>query len=54
MKRGKKTRQLPSRGGLNDLDKSKRTVADYSKASPITPSEPTPNIVQNLRKKKAG
>ena len=52
MKRGKKTRQLPSRGGLNDLGKSKRTVSDYSKASPITPDEPTPNIVQNLRKKK--
>ena len=52
MKRGKKTRQLPTRGGLNDLTKSHHTVADYSKASPITPNEPTPNIVQNLRKKK--
>ena len=52
MKKGKKTRQLPTRGGLNDLDKSKRTIADYSKASPLKSDEPTPNVIQNLRKKK--
>jgi hypothetical protein len=51
LKQGKKTRQLPNRGGLKDLDKSQRTIGDYSKASPLTPSEPTPNVIQNLRKK---
>lgn len=51
MKKGKKTRQLPTRGGLNDLGKSKRTLTDYSKASPISPAEATPNVIQNLRKK---
>lgn len=48
---GKKTRQLPSRGGLNDLDKSKRTIADYAKATPINPLEPTATVMQNLQKK---
>ena len=52
MKKGKQASQLPSRGGLNDLGKSGRTIVDYSKASPITPKEPTPNVIQNLRKKK--
>ena len=48
MKQGKKTRQLPTRGGLNDLGKSKRTITDYAKATPGT--EASPSIVQNLRK----
>ena len=52
MKKGKKTRQLPTRGGLNDLSKSEKTITDYSKASPINPSEPTPGVMQNLAKKK--
>lgn len=48
---GKKTRQLPTRGGLNDLDKSKRTIMDYSKA--IRATEPTATVIQNLQKKPA-
>jgi hypothetical protein len=48
MKPTKQTRQLPGRGGLNDLGKSQRTIADYSKASPITPTEPNPAEVKIL------
>ena len=50
MKKSKKSRQLPNRGGLNDLDKSERTITDYAKASPIKPDEPTPSVMQNLAK----
>jgi len=45
---GKKTRQLPTRGGLNDLGKSGRTIVDYAKASPIKPAEQQPSVIQNL------
>lgn len=38
MKASKQTRQLPSRGGLYDLDRSQRTIVDYSKASPLKPA----------------
>ena len=48
MKAKKKTRQLPTRGGLNDLAKSEHTISDYSKASPISPSEKTPTVMQAL------
>jgi hypothetical protein len=48
----KKTRQLPTKGGLKDLDKSQRTILDYSKATPITPKEPNPNIIQTLAMQK--
>ena len=46
MKPGKQTRQLPTRGGLNDLGKSGRTIMDYGKA--ITPTEKTPTVMQAL------
>lgn len=49
-KTGKKTRLLPTRGGLNDVTKSKQTIADYAKASPISPTEPTATVIQNLAK----
>lgn len=52
MRKGKPVRQLPSRGGLNDLDKSKRTIIDYGKATPITPSQPQDSIVQALLKRR--
>jgi hypothetical protein len=51
MKKGKLARQLPTRGGLNDLDKSQRTIADYAKATPGA-SAGSPNVIQNLRKGK--
>ena len=38
MNAAKKTRQLPTRGGLMDLDRSRRTIVDYSKASPLKPA----------------
>lgn len=50
MKKGKQARQLPTRGGLNDLGKTQRTITDYAKATPGT--EASPSIVQNLRKPK--
>jgi len=48
VKPGKQTRQLPTRGGLNDLGKSGRTIIDYGKATPITPAEKTPTVMQAL------
>lgn len=50
MKKFKQARQLPTRGGLNDLGKSQRTIVDYSKATKTLPSVAAPNILQNLRK----
>jgi hypothetical protein len=47
---GKKSKQLPSRTGLKQLGQTQRTLTDYSKASPLTPTEPTANIMQNLQK----
>jgi hypothetical protein len=50
MKKFKQARQLPSRTGLQSLDKSQRSILDYAKATPIRPLEPSPNILQSLRK----
>lgn len=44
----KKSRLLPGRGGLNDLQKSKRTIADYAKVSPISPITPNPAEIRVL------
>lgn len=50
MKAGKKSRQLPSRSGLNQLDKTDRTINDYSKATPLNPTEVgTSTSILNLR-----
>ena len=46
MKASKKTRQLPARGGLNDLGRSQRTIIDYAKASPIKPDKPGQTILK--------
>lgn len=51
--KGKTTRQLPSRGALNDIVKSDRSISDYSKVTPIRPNEPTPTVIQNLQKKRS-
>jgi len=45
---GKTSRPLPGRGGLNDLGKSKRTIVDYAKATPVNPIEPNPAEVKVL------
>jgi hypothetical protein len=50
--KGKTTRQLPTRGALNDVTKSPKSLGDYAKASPITPNEPTATVIQNLSKKR--
>jgi hypothetical protein len=49
---GKKAKQLPMRGALKDLDKSQRTINDYSKLSPIKPMAASPSILQGLIKPK--
>jgi hypothetical protein len=50
VKKFKQATQLPTRSGLQALGKSQRTIIDYSKATPLRPTEPSPNILQNLRK----
>ena len=52
MRRGKQTRQLPTRGGLNDLQMSQRTIADYSKASPIKPAVKQLTVIDYAKKAK--
>ena len=54
MKQTKKTRPLPTRGGLNDLSRSGRTIADYAKATPgIAPADPAAVVnLANPRKAK--
>jgi hypothetical protein len=52
MKKAKQTRQLPTRGGLNDLGKSERTLADYAKSTPLDVAKPTPGVMQNLARPK--
>lgn len=47
-KPGKQTRPLPTRGGLNDLGKTGRTIADYAKATPTLPAEVEPAAIVNL------
>src|SRR4029077_3569190 len=49
VKTSKPFRQLPGRGGLNDLGKSQRTINDYSKISPIVPTQPNPAEVRVLQ-----
>lgn len=46
--KGKQSRLLPGRGGLNDLGKSQRTINDYSKATPITVT-PNPAEIRALQ-----
>ena len=48
------SRPLPTRGGLNDLGKSGRTIMDYSKAVPTLPNEAEPAVIQNLRNPRKG
>lgn len=45
----KQSRILPTRGALNDVLKSRRTIMDYSKGVPTLPTEPTANILRNLQ-----
>jgi hypothetical protein len=52
LKKSKKTRQLPSRGGLNDLGKSDRKIADYAKGTPLDLAAPTAGVMQNLARPK--
>lgn len=46
----KVAKQLPSRGGLNSLVSSPKTINDYSKSTPLQLGNSGANLVQNLRK----
>lgn len=46
---GKPTRQLPTRGGLNDLGKTGRTINDYAKASPVSNVAPNPAEIRIMQ-----
>lgn len=48
IKSAKPTRLLPTRGGLNDLGKSQRTIADYAKMVPSLPQSGEPAAIINL------
>jgi hypothetical protein len=48
-KQGKQTRLLPTRGGLNDIAQTKRTIIDYAKASPTSNVQPNPAEVRVLQ-----
>lgn len=50
MKPTKKSRPLPSRGGLNDLGKTEHTIGDYAKAVPTLPSIAKPGGLRDPRK----
>jgi hypothetical protein len=45
----KSTRPLPTRSGLNELGKTRRTIVDYAKKTPLRPQEPTASVVQVMR-----
>lgn len=44
--KGKQARQLPTRGGLNDLAKTQRKITDYSKATPLDVGDNSPTALQ--------
>lgn len=46
-------RMLPTRGGLNDLGKSQRTIVDYAKATPTSPVQPNPAEIRVMQLPKA-
>jgi hypothetical protein len=50
-KKGKQSRLLPTRGGLNDLGTTKRTIVDYAKASPTSNVQPNPAEIRVLQQK---
>lgn len=54
MKATKQSRPLPTRGGLNDLGKSGRTIIDYSKTVPTLPAEAMPAAIQGLPNPRKG
>jgi hypothetical protein len=48
---GKKSKLLPSKSGLNVLNKSNRTLMDYSKQVPTNPADnQSPLLVDLMRK----
>jgi hypothetical protein len=49
MKPTKQTRPLPSRGGLNDLGKTQRTIVDYAKVTPGNVTTPNPAEIRVLQ-----
>ena len=49
--KGKQARQLPNRGGLNDLAKTQRKITDYGKATPLEIGDNTPTALQVAMRK---
>jgi len=48
---GKKSKLLPSKSGLNALNKSNRTLMDYSKEVPTNPADNrSPLLIDLMRK----
>lgn len=48
---GKKSKLLPTKTGLNTLNKSPRSVMDYAKQVPTIPTDdPNPLLVDLMRK----
>lgn len=43
-------RQLPDREALKDLDKTGRSIMDYSKLTPIRPAAPNTGILRSTVK----
>lgn len=48
---GKKSKLLPSKTGLKELDKSQRTLTDYTKQVPTNPKDEPVPLLQKLRRK---
>ena len=48
---GKKSKLLPTKAGLNQLGKSKRTLLDYSKQVPTNPIDDQSPLLINLMRK---
>lgn len=45
-----KSRLLPNRAAMKGLDKSQRTIRDYSKAVKLQDDDPMPVVLQPMRK----
>jgi hypothetical protein len=48
---GKRSKLLPSKSGLNALNRSNRTITDYSKQVPTNPVDEANPLLVNLMRK---
>lgn len=54
MKPTKQSAMLPDRRALTDLAKTKRTILDYGKRTPLAPLEPKTNMSLNMLNPRKG